>query len=89
MLKTSRDRIMPTAIAGSYSPVLRFDASLQGRSIKAALGDSPFHQQYQDAIAAVTERAEGCRAPYPKDGEWPLDPRRLWMLGAASAIELF
>jgi hypothetical protein len=53
MLKTTRDRIMPTAIAGSHSPALWFDASLRGRSFKAALGDSLFREQYLDAVAAV------------------------------------
>jgi hypothetical protein len=34
MLKTTRNRIMPTAIAGSHPRPLWFDASLQGRSFK-------------------------------------------------------
>ena len=39
MLKTTRDLIMPTAITGSYPRPLWYDASLGGRSFKAALGD--------------------------------------------------
>jgi 5-methyltetrahydropteroyltriglutamate--homocysteine methyltransferase len=49
---------MPTAIAGSYSAPLWFDASLQGRSFKAALGDSLFHEQYLDGVAAVINAQE-------------------------------
>lgn len=44
---------MPTAITGPYSPALWFDASPQGRSFKAALGDSLFREQSLDAVAAV------------------------------------
>jgi hypothetical protein len=40
MLKTTRDMMLPTAITGSYPRPLWFDRSLDGRSFKAALGDS-------------------------------------------------
>jgi 5-methyltetrahydropteroyltriglutamate--homocysteine methyltransferase len=52
-VKTTRDRTMPTAIAGSYSAPLWYDASLQGRSIKPALGDTLFREKCLDVIAAV------------------------------------
>jgi len=45
MLTTTRDMVMPTAITGSYPRPLWFEASLQGRSFKAALGDSLFREQ--------------------------------------------
>jgi hypothetical protein len=54
--KTTRDRTMPTAIAGSYSAPLWFDASVQGRSIKPALGDTLFREKCLDVIAAVIMR---------------------------------
>jgi hypothetical protein len=57
--------------------------------IKAVLVDSLFHEQYQDTVASVTQRAEDCCARDRQDGEWTLDPRALLMFGAASAIELF
>jgi hypothetical protein len=37
---------------------LWFDASLQGWSFKAALGDSLFHEQYLDVVAAVINAQE-------------------------------
>ena len=45
MLKTTRDMVMPTAITGSYPRPLWYDASLGGRSFKAALGDSLFRER--------------------------------------------
>ena len=58
MLKTTRDRIMPRAIAGSYHRPLWFDASLQGRSIKAALGGALSREQYLDAVAGTINAHE-------------------------------
>ncbi len=48
MSKTTRNRIMPSAITEAHPRPLGFDASLQGRSFKAALGDSLFHEHYLD-----------------------------------------
>jgi Zn-dependent alcohol dehydrogenase len=53
MLKNTRDMIMPTAITGSCPRPLWFDASLGGRSFKAALGDSLFR-----AVAAIINAEE-------------------------------
>jgi len=51
MLKTTRNMKLPTAITGSYPRPLWCDASLGGRSFKAALGDSLFRDggDYQRA----------------------------------------
>ena len=58
MLTTTRDMVLPTAITGSYPRPLWFDASLAGRSFKAALGDSLFREQYLDAVAAIINAQE-------------------------------
>jgi 5-methyltetrahydropteroyltriglutamate--homocysteine methyltransferase len=58
MLKTTRDMVLPTAITGSYPRPLWYDASLGGRSFKAALGDSLFREQYFDAVAAIINAQE-------------------------------
>ena len=58
MLKTTRDMIMPTTITGSYPRPLWFDRSLEGRSFKAALGDSLFREQYLDAVATLIAEQE-------------------------------
>ena len=58
MLKTTRNRIMTTAITGAHPRPLWFDASPQGRSFKAAPSDSRFREQYLNGIAAVINAQE-------------------------------
>src|ERR1051326_764176 len=58
MLKVTRDLMLPTAITGSYPRPLWFDESLDGRSFKAALGDSMFREQYLDSVAAIINAQE-------------------------------
>jgi hypothetical protein len=66
MLKTTRDMVLPTAITGWYPRPLWYDASLGGRSFKAALGDSPVREQYLDAVAAIIN-AQGSRRARHRD----------------------
>lgn len=73
MLTTTRDRIMPTAITGSYPRPLWFDASLHGRSFKAALGDSLFREQYLDAVAAIINAQEAAGLDIVTDGDSRFD----------------
>ena len=51
MLTVTQNLVLPTAITGSYPRPLWFDASLNGRPFKAALGESLFREQYLDAVA--------------------------------------
>jgi 5-methyltetrahydropteroyltriglutamate--homocysteine methyltransferase len=73
MLKTTRDMVMPTAITGSYPRPLWFDRSLDGRSFKAALGDSLFREQYLDAVAAVINAQEAAGLDIVTDGDSRFD----------------
>jgi 5-methyltetrahydropteroyltriglutamate--homocysteine methyltransferase len=73
MLKTTRDVVMPTAITGSYPRPLWFDRSLDGRSFKAALGDSLFREQYLDAVAAVINAQEAAGLDIVTDGDSRFD----------------
>ena len=73
MLKTTRDMTMPTAITGSYPRPLWFDASLHGRSFKAALGDSLFREQYLDAVAAIINAQEAAGLDIVTDGDSRFD----------------
>jgi len=73
MLKTTRDMIMPTAITGSYPRPLWFDRSLDGRSFKAALGDSLFREQYLDAVAAIINAQEAAGLDIVTDGDSRFD----------------
>ena len=56
MLKVTRDLMLPTAITGSYPRPLWFDESLEGRSFKAALGDSMFREQSTPSRASSMRR---------------------------------
>src|SRR6202020_1658133 len=73
MLKTTRDLIMPTAITGSYPRPLWYDQNLNGRSFKAAMGDSMFREQYLDAVAAVINAQEAAGLDIVTDGDSRFD----------------
>jgi len=73
MLKTTRDMVLPTAITGSYPRPLWYDASLGGRSFKAALGDSLFREQYLDAVAAIINAQEAAGLDIMTDGDSRFD----------------
>src|SRR5262249_25536834 len=73
MLKVTRDLMLPTAITGSYPRPMWFDASLGGRSFKAALGDSMFREQYLDAVACVINAQEAAGLDIVTDGDSRFD----------------
>jgi 5-methyltetrahydropteroyltriglutamate--homocysteine methyltransferase len=73
MLKTTRNMLLPTAITGSYPRPLWYDASLGGRSFKAALGDSLFREQYLDAVAAIINAQEAAGLDIVTDGDSRFD----------------
>lgn len=73
MLQVTGDLILPTAITGSYPRPLWFDASLSGRSFKAALGDSLFREQYMDAVAAIINAQEAAGLDIVTDGDSRFD----------------
>jgi len=73
MLKTTRDMILPTAITGSYPRPLWYNANLDGRSFKAAMGDSMFREQYLDAVAAVINAQEAAGLDIVTDGDSRFD----------------
>ncbi|MBV8736541.1 MAG: cobalamin-independent methionine synthase II family protein [Alphaproteobacteria bacterium] len=73
MLSTTRDMIMPTAITGSYPRPSWFDASLNGQSFKAALGQSLFREQYLDAVAAIINAQEAAGLDIVTDGDSRFD----------------
>jgi 5-methyltetrahydropteroyltriglutamate--homocysteine methyltransferase len=73
MLTVSRDLKLATAITGSYPRPLWFDLSLNGRSFKAAMGDSLFHEQYTDAVACVINAQEAAGLDIVTDGDSRFD----------------
>src|SRR2546425_10954411 len=73
MLRVTHDLIMPTAITGSYPRPLWFTESLNGRSFKAALGDTIFREQYVDAVACIINAQEAAGLDIVTDGDSRFD----------------
>ncbi len=73
MFTATRDITLPTAITGSYPRPLWYDVSLNGRSFKAALGDSLFREQYIDAVAAIINAQEAAGLDIVTDGDSRFD----------------
>jgi len=69
MLTTTRDMVLPTAITGSYPRPLWYDANLNCRSVKSAMGDSLFREQYLDACAAIINAQEAAGLDIVTDGD--------------------
>ena len=53
MLTVTKDRLLPTAIVGSYPRPHWYTESLHGRPFKVALSDATFREQYLDAVACI------------------------------------
>ena len=53
MLTVTKDKMLPTAIVGSYPRPHWYAESLRGRPFKVALADSIFREQYFDAVACI------------------------------------
>ncbi|HEY4042390.1 MAG TPA: hypothetical protein VGM32_11185 [Rhodopila sp.] len=73
MLTVTQNMVLPTAITGSYPRPLWFDLSLNGRSFKAALGESMFREQYMDAVAAIINAQEAAGLDIVTDGDSRFD----------------
>src|SRR5216110_2839056 len=69
MLTHTRDMVLRTTVTGSYPRPLWFDRSLEGRSFKAALGDSLFREQYLDAVASIIGEQEAAGLDIVTDGD--------------------
>ena len=54
MLTVTKDKMLPTAIVGSYPRPQWYRESLRGRPFKVALADAVFREQYLDAVACIT-----------------------------------
>src|ERR687883_1855181 len=73
MLTTTRDMVLPTAITGSYPRPLWYDLSLNGRSFKAAMGETLFREQYTDAVACIINAQEAAGLDIVTDGDSRFD----------------
>jgi 5-methyltetrahydropteroyltriglutamate--homocysteine methyltransferase len=73
VLTVTRDMILATTVTGSYPRSLWFDRGLDGRSFKAALGDSLFREQYLDAVTSIIVEQEAGGLDIVTDGDSRFD----------------
>jgi 5-methyltetrahydropteroyltriglutamate--homocysteine methyltransferase len=73
MFDATRDLILPTTITGSYPRPAWFTEVLGGRAFKDALGDSPFREQYLDAVSVLIREQERAGLDIVTDGDSRFD----------------
>src|SRR3989454_1636301 len=73
MFQATRDLILPTTITGSYPRPAWFTEVLRGRAFKDALGDSPFREQYLDAVSVLIHEQERAGLDIVTDGDSRFD----------------
>lgn len=73
MFKATRDTILPATITGSYPCPAWFSEVLRGRAFKDALGDSPFREQYLDAVSVLIREQERAGLDIVTDGDSRFD----------------
>ena len=73
MFVATKDKIMPTAMVGSFPKPSWFDQNLYGRPFKVAMGDSLYREQYLDAVACYISEQERCGLDILVDGDTRFD----------------
>jgi 5-methyltetrahydropteroyltriglutamate--homocysteine methyltransferase len=73
VFNATRDRILPTTVTGSYPRPAWFTEVLHGRTFKDALGDSPFREQYLDAVSCIIREQERAGLDIVTDGDSRFD----------------
>jgi 5-methyltetrahydropteroyltriglutamate--homocysteine methyltransferase len=73
MFDATRDLILPTTITGSYPRPAWFTEVLGGRAFKDALGNSPFREQYLDAVSVLIREQERAGLDIVTDGDSRFD----------------
>jgi len=73
MFNATRDLVLPTTITGSYPRPAWFTEGLRGRAFKEALGDSPFREQYLDAVSCLVREQERAGLDIVTDGDSRFD----------------
>ena len=73
MFVATKDRILPTAMVGSFPRPSWFTESLRGRPFKVALGDSLYREQYMDAVACYINEQERAGLDILTDGDSRFD----------------
>ena len=73
MFTATRDKILPTAIVGSYPRPQWYGENLRGRAFKVALADAVFREQYVDAVGAILRDQERAGLDILTDGDARFD----------------
>jgi 5-methyltetrahydropteroyltriglutamate--homocysteine methyltransferase len=73
MFVATKDKILPTAMIGSFPRPTWFTENLRGRPFKVALGDSLYREQYIDAVACYLNEQERAGLDILTDGDARFD----------------
>jgi 5-methyltetrahydropteroyltriglutamate--homocysteine methyltransferase len=73
MFNATRGMVLPTTVTGSYPRPSWFTEVLRGRAFKDALGDSPFREQYLDAVSCIVREQERAGLDIVTDGDSRFD----------------
>lgn len=73
MYVATKDKILPTAMVGSFPKPSWFNQNLYGRPFKVAMGDSLYREQYLDAVACYLSEQERAGLDILVDGDTRFD----------------
>ena len=68
MLIATKDKILPTAMVGSFPKPSWFNQNLHGRPFMVAMGDSQYREQYLDSVACYVSEQERAGLDILTDG---------------------
>ena len=69
MFVATRDKILPTAMIGSFPRPAWFNENLNGRPFKVAMSDSKYREQYHDAVRCYLSEQEQAGLDILVDGD--------------------
>ena len=73
MFVATKDKILPTAMVGSFPKPSWFTQNLHGRPFKVAMSDSTYREQYLDAVACYISEQERAGLDIMVDGDTRFD----------------
>lgn len=73
MLNATKNKLLPTAMVGSFPKPAWFNQNLHGRPFKVAMGDSQYREQYLDAVACYLSEQERAGLDILVDGDTRFD----------------
>jgi len=73
MLVATKNKILPTAMVGSFPKPSWFNQNLHGRPFTVAMGDSQYREQYLDSVACYVNEQERAGLDILTDGDTRFD----------------